>query len=241
MQTVAKKDFSIKQALHAAWAAFKQRPWFYIGVTLVAGLVPQIITNLSESFEHNSPVALLLIILGFFASVVTTYGVTKIFLHAMRGERAQWSDFESTAKGYLKFFAVMLTLWVTIGFGFLLLIVPGFIVMIILFFAMTVAVDRPNLSIKETILESARITKGVRWKVFGLCWVAIGIVALGFLSLIVGVLVAAPVVMLLYSYVYLQLTGQKTVVDDRPITEYVSAQSSLEVTQEDIKAHSVKA
>ena len=107
---------------------------------------------------------LLSLILGNIATAVIAYGTFQ----DMHGKRASIGDYLSRGLelnililgvAFLSAFAI------TLGTG--LLVVPGFIVMTILWVAIPVAVvERPGIS--KALRRSAELTKGYRWQVFGI-------------------------------------------------------------------------
>lgn len=59
--------------------------------------------------------------------------------------------------------------------------------------------------IVESLRKSAKLTYGEKWHLFGFMFVALGIYVLGILALLIGLLVAVPVIMLAYAHIYTQL------------------------------------
>lgn len=95
--------------------------------------------------------------------------------------------------------------------GFILLIVPGMILSLIFFFTSYAVVDK-NLGPVEAMKESARITKGYRWSLFGLCILLGLVMILGLLCFLVGILVAMPVVALAIVHAYRELEKRTMLV-----------------------------
>ena len=93
-----------------------------------------------------------------------------------------------------------------IAVGFLLLIVPGFIVSMGLAFVAYIVVDR-GLGPIEAMKESWRVTKGHKWQLFLLFLALIGINLLGVAALVVGLLVSVPITMLAAAHAYRTLTS----------------------------------
>jgi uncharacterized membrane protein len=92
--------------------------------------------------------------------------------------------------------------------GFILLIVPGIIVLIVWQFFGYVIVENPQTSATEALRRSAEITKGHRWELFGLGLLLIGINFLGLLACCVGVLFTEGIAAVAVAYAYKTLSGQ---------------------------------
>jgi uncharacterized membrane protein len=130
-------------------------------------------------------------ILYFVGQAVILYGAFQ----AMRGRKVMIGD--AIGRAFSRFFS-LLGISILVGFGvaigFMLLIVPG----IILALRWAVAVPAcvvENKGPLESMRRSAELTKGHRWKIFGI-WVLIAIVAIVVLiiaSTLAGLgVVAAP-------------------------------------------------
>jgi uncharacterized membrane protein len=93
-----------------------------------------------------------------------------------------------------------------VGFGLLLLILPGIYICMRLLFYNFLLIDR-NIGPIECLQESFRITKGRVWTliVFGLALVGINL--LGVLCLFVGLAITIPLSMMANIYLYRTLSG----------------------------------
>lgn len=117
------------------------------------------------TFAQLSPLAVM--ILSLFASAAVCYGVVM----ELSGQRA--SIGECVATGLARFFPVLgvafLSALATIG-GFILLVIPGFLVLCALYVSPVVAVlERPG--VRASLQRSRELTSGRRWSVFGLLFV----------------------------------------------------------------------
>jgi uncharacterized membrane protein len=93
-----------------------------------------------------------------------------------------------------------------IGIGFVLLIVPGIIAMLLFMFSTFIVIDR-ELGPIEAMKESMRITRGYRWPLLGLIALLMLIVLAGVIALFVGLLVAMPVTTLAFVHAYRVLSS----------------------------------
>jgi hypothetical protein len=105
----------------------------------------------------------------------------------MAGERVSLS--QSVRAGLRRWFPLIglgICMGLAMGIGFLLLIVPGFILMIMWYVA-TPACVVERLGISASMARSSDLTKGYRWQVFG-AWALIAIASGMGASVITGVL-----------------------------------------------------
>lgn len=119
--------------------------------------------------------------------------------------------------------AYLLTALIVLA-GFILLIVPGFILATVLIFTSYLVMDR-NLGPIEAIKESARITKGNRWNLFFLLLALLGINILGLLAVFVGLLVSAPVSLIAMAYAYRKLQGSQSAIEVVTVSEALPSES----------------
>ena len=68
-------------------------------------------------------------------------------------------------------------------------------------------IDKKDLSMGEAFRESARITDGVKWKLFGFFLATVFLNIVGALCLVLGLLVSIPVSMLAYVHLYRKLSS----------------------------------
>jgi len=116
---------------------------------------------------------------------------------------------------YIMIFFVGIFLLIVLGIiyipivfvGILLLIVPG-IIWAVKFGLWPYFVIDKNLGPIQALKASSRTTMGVKWKIFGFDLLCSLIILLGLLCLIVGVLVAAPIVAVANALVYRHLMAQ---------------------------------
>ncbi len=136
---------------------------------------------------------------GFFIAIgammiayfVLYYLLTSTIVYGtvqdLRGERASIAD--CIGRGLAQIgpvVAVALILSVMVWFGFLILIVPGIILVCVYGMAIPVAVvERPG--IMASLSRSAELTRGNRWRIFGVILVIFAIQALA------GILINLPV------------------------------------------------
>ena len=109
-----------------------------------------------------------LLILYMAFMMITYYGQFLCSLRAIRGEHVgMWTVFSGRNSAF-RFFLGMLMMMLFLVFGFVLLIVPGVIVLLTFFLFPFVMVDMEKMPILKIFNESERLMKGFRLDLLGL-------------------------------------------------------------------------
>lgn len=196
------KKLSVGECLSFGWNVFKKRPWFFIGVIFTIGIIQLVLGALQNTFFG--------FILSFIASTLMYCGILKLFLTAHDDvHKASFSDLWNP-KPFFKYLGVSLLLAIILGIGFIALIIPGIILMLVFFLAGYLVVDK-NLNPVAALKESARMTRGNRWNLFLLVLAMIVLFILGMIPLLLGLLVVAPVLALAGIHAYRVLSAQESV------------------------------
>lgn len=209
--------FTVKSAVQAGWTGFKSRPWLFIHAGLILLALNIIVSGSQNLVEENAevlagvPWGIVLLIgaplVGAVASILMAMGETSFFLRAHDDvHTARLRDLWHP-RSFLRFFLGSLLVGILVLLGLVLLIVPGIILGLALSFVTLLIIER-NLGPIAAIKESARITKGKRWKLLLLGLANFGILILGIIALGVGLLVAIPVVWLSSVHAYRVLSTQ---------------------------------
>jgi len=206
---------SIGECIRFGWETFTKRPGILIGASVLTMLLPSIPGILFPAPEVVAGVpppptttaevvaALITVVIGIFA----TMGMTTFALRAH-------DDIASVKIGDLwnpqpfwRFLGAEILAVIIIFVGFLLLVVPGIIASLGLFFVLFVVIDRGAGPI-NALKESWRITKGNKWRLFLFALALIGLNLLGLLLLLVGILFTVPVTWLAVTHAYRTLASQ---------------------------------
>jgi fumarate reductase subunit D len=177
------REFRIGPIFTRSWSIYAANFLMFTLVAVVAGLPNQ----LGGDFESSAGVAQSII--AFIISVILYFVGQAVILYAafqaMRGRDVIIGDAIGRAfSRFLSLLGISILVGLGVAIGFMLLIVPG----IILALRWAVAVPAcvvENKGPLESMRRSAELTKGHRWKVFGI-WVLIAIVAI-IILIIVGV------------------------------------------------------
>ncbi|MCD4781559.1 MAG: hypothetical protein K8S27_13580 [Candidatus Omnitrophica bacterium] len=173
------------------------------------------------------PLYIVYLVLWLVVSPIIQLGATKIYLSLVDDKKPEFIDLFSCPYLWFKFVVasmlnlliiggapallclsgVFFSLPILIVIGIILLIFPGIMFSIKFGFFSFVLVDK-NMGIIESLKKSSQITQGVKWQLLGLYTVSFFIVIAGVLCLIVGLLIAIPLTMIAYVWVYRQLFNQ---------------------------------
>jgi uncharacterized membrane protein len=136
------------------------------------------------------PVALFAMAYGFLFVPVIRYGERYLFLKAMRDEEADIKVlFEGFTGKYLKIILAHLIVVALTIIGFMLLIIPGFIVLCRLAFVSYLVMDK-DMEPMQAVEKSWQLTRGHGWKIFGMAVISVFLVIGGLVFFIVGVIIS---------------------------------------------------
>ncbi len=198
------------------WETFKKRAGFFIGITVIYCVISWIVSAIAGAFtESGNEFSLIGFVLNIVLGTFINMGITAFALKAHDNlEGAQIMDLWHP-QHFLPYLAASILSFIAIGLGLILLIVPGIIISIMLWFVAYLVIDR-NLGPIEAMKESARITKGHKWDLF-VFGILLGLInVLGFLLLFIGLLVTIPLSMLAMVHAYRTLAGSASVPAPAP-------------------------
>lgn len=203
----AKKQLLIEDAISFGWETFKKNYKFllllglcYWGIYIAESIVKEI--------AKGTPAQWIVMLAGFVLELVVGIGLVKVALKVSRGQHAELKEIFGDTKYLLNYFLGFVMYMVVVLAGFLLLIVPG-VIWMIKYGAFQYLILDKNLSPRDALRESGKITYGYKKKLFLLGLVMLLIVLGGALLFGVGLLVAMPVNLLAATYVYRFLIGEE--------------------------------
>jgi uncharacterized membrane protein len=241
---VSEKKFSKEAAIKFGWNRMKDNLGFFIIYLILLFIIEAFFGFFASAFTELLPSLSILFNLGFWVvSVVSSIFVIKIGLKLYENEQIGSYDFLSFSSSlFFKFLLgyVLYTLLVVVGFlllivpdtllvvvGFLLLIVPGIYLAIKYQYVQYLIVDK-NMDVIEAFKESGKMTNGHKWNLLLLLLLFLMITILGVMALGVGLLVAAPIVMIAQAYVYKKLSLNTVVQTHNTTTHTGSIDNSFQ-------------
>ncbi len=136
------------------------------------------------------PVALIGMAYGFLFKPVINYGERYLFLKAMRDEEAELKTlFEGFKSKYFKIVLANLIVVALAVIGFVLLIIPGIIILVRLAFVPFLVMDK-DLEPMQAVERSWQLTRGHGWKIFWMAVISFFILIAGLLVFFVGIIVS---------------------------------------------------
>jgi uncharacterized membrane protein len=211
------KTFSIRASVKRGWELFKGHKKTLV-VSFVAVSILQGIQNSGGGKMHERYDLLMTLagILAFVAVTIVQIGWLKLTLMIEEGKDPKWT--EIFAHGDLFFKYILGTLLYIAGFvvGLILFILPGIYFTLTYGFVPMLLIDT-DLSIGQAFTKSAEMSKGYKWKLLALNLTLLVLIIVGAMILVVGLLVAIPVVMLAYAHVYRSLLK----VSNGPVPEAI--------------------
>ena len=136
------------------------------------------------------PVALIGMAYGFLFKPVINYGERYLFLKAMRDEEADLKLlFEGFRSKYLKIVLANLIVVALAVIGFVMLIIPGIIVLVRLAFVPFLVMDK-DLEPMQAVEKSWQLTRGHGWKIFWMAILSFFILIAGLLVFFVGIIIS---------------------------------------------------
>ncbi|HEX3502155.1 MAG TPA: hypothetical protein VHU22_02050 [Xanthobacteraceae bacterium] len=169
----AERDFSIGHVFNQTFSVLSRNLLPFCLVSLVAHL-PNALTfapRMGAVAQGTANASLLLVFGGLGTTVLATISQAAVLSGAFDDMRGRPVDiFESLKVGLRRFFPLLgTTICVIIlyALAFIALVVPGLIVLTMLFVAIPACVVE-RLGPIKSMGRSARLTKGHRWKIFGL-------------------------------------------------------------------------
>lgn len=171
-------QFSVASVLNRSFSTLLKNPALFIGLAVIA-TVPEILIGLvaSTSEEPHVGMTALLNIISRVCNLVLTGAIVYGVFCILRGAPATIGD--AVKRGLARLgplVIVSLIIGVATGIGFMLLIVPGIILMCM--WAVTVpACVVERLGPVQSLRRSNELTSGYRWTIFGLFFL-VGIIIL---------------------------------------------------------------
>jgi uncharacterized membrane protein len=204
---VATKQFSIEEAIQFGWATWKRHWLLWIALMVIAFIAESIFQVPNQTIDDSPGLSVVIWLVSFAVSTFVQMGWARVTLRFVDEGQAELADLFNAYPVYLNFLIATLIFTVALAIGFLLLIVPGIIVLLWFGFYQYVIVDR-GLGPIEGLMRSMQLTEGVRMRLLLFGLVFIGLNLLGVAACFVGLFVSIPVTMMASAYIYRRLEQQ---------------------------------
>lgn len=142
------------------------------------------------------------ILYGVFLMGPINYGVKWVFLKAVRKEKINIKDmFSAFERNYWNSVLANLLVGIIVGFGIVMLIVPGIIFACRLAFVPYLVMDQ-KMDVMDALKASWDMTRGHGWSIFAMGLLAIPIVIAGLIMLFVGVFISIMWITAAFAVIY---------------------------------------
>lgn len=178
------RGMSVGRVFQRAFSAVMQNPGVILGLAFVVGALPGLVmTFLLAKFGFFSPAGLqpglvsfrtimgatfVSTLVGIVIAALVQGALTRAVVTSNEGRRATFGESISTGiRVILPLISLGIVFALGVGFGFILLIVPGVILMLMWAVAVPALVVE-RVGVFDALRRSAELTKGSRWKILGL-------------------------------------------------------------------------
>jgi len=185
--------------------------------TLIGGGIGSIFSYLQDSASVSSIIFwnLASAIYFFFVAYPIQIGVIYFTIRIARGENAELKDIFDAFNHYGSVLLMMILLGLIISVGFILLIIPGIILGLRLYYTPFILIEQ-RLGAIDAIKASWEMTRGHGGQMFLMFLLGIPIMIGGLIALIIGVIPASLWMSLAFAVFYTQLNPRAPV----PVDEY---------------------
>ena len=139
---------------------------------------------------------------GFLVILPITYGISWIYLRAVRGEPFRVQDIFLSYQSFGQVLIANILVGLIIGLGIVMLIVPGIIFACKLAFVPYLVVDR-KLDATDAIRTSWKMTAGHTGTIFMMGIASFFVILLGLICLLVGIIPATIWISLAFAAMYM--------------------------------------
>lgn len=203
---MAQNSFTIGEALHAGWETTKKNLGFLLLVFIIVFIISIFTGVVQQQVKDSVELSLAIRLVNYIVQLFVGIGLASISLKLIDGKKASFEDLYSHYNLVLNYAVASILYGLIVLGGYILLIVPGIVWTIKYQFYSYFVVDK-GMGPLEAIKASGRVTQGHKMHLFGFSWVALGVMLLGLIAVLVGLLVAVPVVMLATTYIYRKLSA----------------------------------
>jgi uncharacterized membrane protein len=198
------RGLPLSEAVRFGWRTVQQNFGFIVLTVAVAAFVPGIINWGGDHVFHRRGQQFLMELIDIVVTATFALGLLKIYLRFRDGEKPIFENlFDGLARAHTWVGAAII-MGVAVGMGLVLLIVPGIIMLLRLWFVGFVLVDERTGPI-DAIQRSWDYTRGHTMDLLVFFIVLVGLNLLGVVCLGVGLLVTVPISGLAQAHVYREL------------------------------------
>jgi uncharacterized membrane protein len=213
-----RRKLPLREAVRFGWTTLQGNVGFLVLTLIVAVAVPSIIEWGGDRVFESGGAQFLIQIISALVTATLELGLARIYLRYRDGEKPIFENlFDGVHRCHI-YVAAMLIMGVAVVMGLVLLIVPGIIMMLRLWFVGFVLVDE-KVGPLEAIQRSWDITRGYTRNLFAFFFLLLGINLLGAICLGVGLLGSVPLSGLAMAHIYRILKAEAAVAQPMPVQQ----------------------
>jgi uncharacterized membrane protein len=201
----------IGDAVGYGWNAY----WKNVGPLVVIALVViaiNVVVGLIAQASDALAFQIVIQFIGFLISMLISLGWIRVSLDVTRGVKPEVADLFKF-DGYGPYIGASILFALGFYVGLILLIVPGIIFAVAFgFYGFVIAERGEGVGVIDSLKESADLTRGNRWQLFGLGIVLLLINLVGVLLCFVGLIFTLGITIITWSYVYRTLRRESPAV-----------------------------
>lgn len=196
---------NIQSIFLEAWQQFKTRPLFFIAITVFTFILSSVFGELANRVRDIYPLfGLPLSLCTSFIEALVMFGYLSIHMHSVRGEKPVFSDLFVWSPFFWRYLGTTILFGLMITVGLIALIVPGLVLISTFFFSSFIAIDR-GLYPRKALMESIKLTQGIRLQIFQFIVSIIIINLAGALLFGIGLFITYPLSVLASLFLYREL------------------------------------
>lgn len=215
MELSTGRTVTIAEALRFAWGQLKA----HVNPLMVFGVVGAFLALLNSALQRTGREGGVLALGIQVLQAAVVLALIRVAMQLHDGQSLTVSTPTTMLRGFGSYLLTGLLYGLIVAGGMVLLIVPGFIWGVMFGLAPFLVADGETHPL-AALKASARLTRGVRWPLFGFALAMFGVNLLGLLAFGVGVIVTMPLTILAAVYVLRALQGRtpaETVVHPPPL------------------------
>ncbi len=198
------KTLNGKEAIQFGFQAVTSNFLFFLGIVAIIFICNFFIPNMifGDTAHGRGLVGHLVV---WIISAYAALGFASIGLRTVDKKSVSYQDFFGVTRFFAPYVVATIVVQIATTVGVILLIVPGVIVAIMWMFYSYLILDK-NLQPMEALKQSALMTKGHRWQLFGFGIFLLFINIIGGLLFGLGLIITAPVTVVAVAHMYRQLS-----------------------------------
>jgi uncharacterized membrane protein len=195
------RGLPLAEAVRFGWRTVRERAVFVVGTFLAAVAVPWLVEWGGDVALSEGGPQFAMWLITTAVSATLALGLARIYLRFRDGERPIFENLFDGLAQIHKYLAASIVAGVAVGMGLVLLLIPGVVFLIRLWFLAFVIVDT-RCGPLDALQQSWEISRGHTLDLFLFFILLVGLNLLGLVCLGVGVLVTLPISGLALAHLY---------------------------------------